>query len=84
MTITGLARDEHDLNRPERLASAGTPRMGVEVRIQDAAGNARPNGEIGEIAVRSDLVMKGYWRDPEATAETIVDGWLKTGDGGKR
>jgi acyl-CoA synthetase (AMP-forming)/AMP-acid ligase II len=82
MTITGLACDEHDLNRPERLASAGTARMGVEVRIQDAEGNVLPRGEIGEIAVRSDLVMKGYWRDPEATAETVVNGWLKTGDVG--
>ncbi|PTQ54438.1 MAG: O-succinylbenzoic acid--CoA ligase [Hydrogenibacillus schlegelii] len=82
MTITGLAREEHDLNLPERLASAGTARMGVEVRIQDAEGNVLPRGAVGEIAVRSDMVMKGYWRNPEATAETIVDGWLKTGDVG--
>lgn len=82
MTITGLSREEHDLNRPERLASAGTARLGVQVCIQDAEGNPLPPGNISEIVVRSDLVMKGYWRNPEATAETIVNGWLRTGDVG--
>jgi acyl-CoA synthetase (AMP-forming)/AMP-acid ligase II len=82
MTITGLSREEHDLDRPERLASAGTARMGVQVGIQDADGRMLPAGEVGEIVARSDLVMKGYWRNPEATAETIVNGWLRTGDVG--
>jgi acyl-CoA synthetase (AMP-forming)/AMP-acid ligase II len=82
MTITGLNREEHDLNRPERLASAGTARLGVQVRIQDADGNELPRGAVGEIAVQSDLVMKGYWRNPEATNDTIVNGWMRTGDVG--
>lgn len=82
MTVTGLSRHEHDLNRPDRLASAGTARLGVQVRIQDAKGSALAPGSIGEIAVRGDLVMKGYWRDPEATSATIVNGWLRTGDVG--
>lgn len=82
MTITGLSREEHDLNRPERLASAGTARLGVQVRIQDDDGNELPRGTVGEIAVRGDLVMKGYWRNPEATNDTIVNGWMRTGDVG--
>ncbi|NGQ95197.1 long-chain fatty acid--CoA ligase [Brevibacillus sp. SYP-B805] len=82
MTITGLGRDEHNLHQPERLASAGTARMGVQVCIQDAEGNRLPPGRIGEIAARSELVMKGYWHNPEATSEAIVNGWLRTGDVG--
>lgn len=82
MTITGFCREDYDLNRPELFSSAGIARTGVQVRIQDADGNPLKPGEIGEIAARSDMVMKGYWRNPEATAETIVNGWLRTGDVG--
>jgi acyl-CoA synthetase (AMP-forming)/AMP-acid ligase II len=82
MTITGLSREEHDLNRPELLASAGKARLGVQVLIQDTDGNEVPRGSIGEIAVRSDIVMKGYWRNSEATNDTIVNGWMRTGDVG--
>jgi len=82
MTITGLRREEHDVNRPELLASAGTPRLGVQVVIQDEMGNKLPRGAVGEIVVQSDLVMKGYWRDMEVTNNTIVNGWMRTGDVG--
>jgi acyl-CoA synthetase (AMP-forming)/AMP-acid ligase II len=82
MTITGLRREEHSLNHTELLASAGTARLGVQVRIQDADGNEVPRGTVGEIAVKSEIVMKGYWRNHEATNETIVDGWMRTGDVG--
>ncbi|GGV19724.1 o-succinylbenzoate--CoA ligase [Streptomyces filipinensis] len=63
-----------------RLASCGRPYPLVAVEIQDEEGRAVPAGRSGEICVRGDLVMKGYYAAPEKTAETIVDGWLHTGD----
>ncbi len=84
MTITYLPHADHrldgDSDRMRRLASAGMPRTDVEVRIVDSDDNEVPPGEMGEIVTRSDLVMRGYWRDPEATAETLRNGWLHTGD----
>ncbi len=86
MGITALTRDEvADRSHPrwrERLASVGRPQAPIEVRIGDANGNPLPHGQPGEIMVRGDLVMPGYWQNPDATAKTIVDGWLLTGDVG--
>lgn len=86
MTITYLPHRDHVLEgtpqQMQRLASAGFARTDVEVEIFDDEDNALPAGEIGQIVTRSDLVMKGYWRNPDATAETIVKGWLHTGDMG--
>ena len=86
MTITYLPHRDHTVDgTPEqisRLASAGFARTDVEVRIVDRHDKELPANETGEIVTRSDLVMKGYWRNPEATAETIVNGWLHTGDMG--
>jgi long-chain acyl-CoA synthetase len=52
----------------------------VEIKILDASGDEVPRGEPGEIATKSAGVMMGYWRDPEATAAALKDGWLSTGD----
>jgi acyl-CoA synthetase (AMP-forming)/AMP-acid ligase II len=86
MTITYLPHRDHVLDgtpaQMRRLASAGIARTDVEVKIFDMNGNALPTGETGEIVTRSDLVMKGYWRNPEITANTIKNGWLYTGDVG--
>ena len=53
---------------------------GARVRIVDAAGNDVPTGEVGEILLHCDWIMKAYWQKPEATAETVIDGWYHTGD----
>ncbi|MFE5597698.1 class I adenylate-forming enzyme family protein [Streptomyces coelicoflavus] len=63
-----------------RLASCGRPNPLINVEIQDSDGRPVPAGRSGEICVRGDLVMKGYYKAPEKTAESIVDGWLHTGD----
>jgi long-chain acyl-CoA synthetase len=68
----------------EKPGSVGVPIPGAEVRIVDDSGEAVAVGEVGEICCRSPAVMQGYWRSPEATAETIRDGWLHTGDVGYR
>jgi long-chain acyl-CoA synthetase len=86
MTITTLARDEiagreHPRWR-ERLASAGRPYACAEVMVADVDDRALPVGESGEILCRGDMVMRGYWGNPDASAETLRGGWLHTGDVG--
>jgi long-chain acyl-CoA synthetase len=66
----------------EKPGSVGVPIPGAEVRILDEEARALPVGEIGEICCRSPAVMRGYWRSERATADTIRDGWLHTGDVG--
>jgi long-chain acyl-CoA synthetase len=87
MGITALPRAEvADRTHPrwrQRLNSVGRAQAEVEVAILDAAGQEVPPDTVGEIVVRGRTVMKGYWRNPEATAKTIRDGWLWTGDLGK-
>jgi long-chain acyl-CoA synthetase len=60
--------------------SIGTPIPGVRVRVVDEAGGELPTGEIGELLIQGDNVMKGYYKDPEMTAKVIRNGWLHTGD----
>jgi acyl-CoA synthetase (AMP-forming)/AMP-acid ligase II len=66
----------------DKLGSVGTPVLFTEVRIVDEDGREVPRGERGEIVMRGPKVCKGYWRDEEATAKTIRDGWLHSGDVG--
>ncbi len=86
MTITALSRHHlGDTGHPrhlERLASVGVAQSVVEVRVVDDDGQVLPPGESGEIVVRGDTVMNGYWGNPTATLNTIRDGWLHTGDVG--
>jgi len=65
-----------------RIASVGVAQTPVQVRVADSAGQDLPAGEVGEVLVRGDTVMAGYWRNPEATAAAVRDGWLWTGDMG--
>jgi fatty-acyl-CoA synthase len=83
--ITALRRADHDpVRHPGRLASCGVPIGAVQVALLDDAGDEVPDGEVGEICVRGPLVMKGYWRRPEETAQTFRHGWLHTGDLARR
>jgi long-chain acyl-CoA synthetase len=67
-------------DRERKPGSIGTPVEGVEMKVVDEQGHELPQGEVGEIVVRGHNVMKGYWKREDATAETIRDGWLHTGD----
>jgi acyl-CoA synthetase (AMP-forming)/AMP-acid ligase II len=84
MTITGLSPEWLDASEPATraalLASCGHARTGVEVRVLDDRDRPLPPGTPGEVATRSDCMMRGYWRNPEATAATLRGGWLHTGD----
>jgi long-chain acyl-CoA synthetase len=83
-TISYLSKAMHaDSRHPRyeaRLASVGIPRTGVEVRIVDEAERDVPPETIGEIIVRSEITMSGYWRNPDASATALRGGWLHTGD----
>jgi long-chain acyl-CoA synthetase len=85
MTITGLSKRDHaDTSHPrylERLGSVGTARSVVEVAVGEV-GRFLPPGELGEVLVRGDVVMAGYWELPAATADALAGGWLHTGDVG--
>lgn len=78
---TTLRKDEHDpAGRPGLLSSCGRAVAGVRVEPLDDDGAVVPRGEVGELSVRSRVVMSGYWRRPEETAEALRGGWLRSGD----
>jgi len=84
MTISALSASAHaDTTHPryrERLASAGIAQSVVDVRVADEDDRSLDAGEVGEILVRGDSVMLGYWNNAQANAETLRNGWLHTGD----
>ena len=83
-TVVTLASEDHDPGGPHagRLRSCGKALPWVELGLFDPhTGQRVPQGEVGEIRVRSGMVMRGYWNKPEATAEAVdAEGWLHTGD----
>jgi long-chain acyl-CoA synthetase len=87
MTITAMSRTLFrravEAGDEAYLRTVGAPHLGTELRIRREDGSEAAVGEIGEITVKSPTVMAGYWNHPEASANTIVDGWLLTGDLGK-
>jgi acyl-CoA synthetase (AMP-forming)/AMP-acid ligase II len=82
-----LHAHQHVLDGPpemvRRLRSAGQPMTGCEVRIMASDGSFSPPGVPGEIVIRSEALMAGYWNNNAATVETLADGWLHTGDLGE-
>ena len=86
MTITAMDRallaDAIARGDDARVASVGCAQTGIDVRIGGADDEPLPDGEIGEVLVRGPTVMRGYWRNAEATRKTLAHGWLHTGDVG--
>ncbi|MFG2231385.1 long-chain fatty acid--CoA ligase [Streptomyces sp. NPDC048723] len=67
-------------DRPRKAGSIGQPVRGVEMKLVAEDGGAVPPGEVGEIAIRGENLMTGYWNRPEATGEAVRDGWFHSGD----
>lgn len=81
---TYLPAEDHDPNGNPRMRSAGKTRPGIQVEIMDPQRNILPPGEIGEICIKSPSNMIGYWKRPDATESTLIDGWIHTGDAGSK
>ncbi len=83
MVLTHLKKADHDLAKPERLGSCGRPTPWVHLALLDDQNQPVKDGEPGEICIRGPLVMQGYHKLPEQTAETLAGDWLHTGDVGR-
>lgn len=81
---TALLKHQHlpdgSISEASRMASAGQPILGVDIRIVDERGAVLSDGQIGEIHMRSAAIMQGYWGKPDETAVALQDGWMRTGD----
>lgn len=84
LSMTMLEARFHTLDEVgrRRLRSAGRPFRGVLIGILDESGRPVPQGEVGEVCIRSNAVMKGYWRRPDLTRQALRDNWFHTGDAG--
>lgn len=80
INISMLKKQDHDLERPERLASCGIPMAGIQLALLDGEGKPVPQGEVGEICVRGPHLMDGYWKLPEENEKVFKHDWLHTGD----
>jgi long-chain acyl-CoA synthetase len=87
LNLSRFKKNEYKINGTpkdiKRLESAGKPAIEGEIKIVDEKGNEVPLGQVGEIVSCSDRIMRGYWKMPKETDETIRDGWLHTGDLGR-
>jgi long-chain acyl-CoA synthetase len=82
LTEAGANNSVNPLDGVKKVGSIGLPMKGTEMRIFDDNDNELPTGKEGEIVIRGPMLMKGYWKKPEETAEVIKNGWLHTGDVG--
>ena len=80
LTEAGANNSVNPFEGLRKVGSIGRPMKGTEIRIVDQRGNRLPPGKEGEIVIRGPMLMKGYWKKPEETAEVLKDGWLHTGD----
>ncbi|GAB2655232.1 long-chain fatty acid--CoA ligase [Gordonia jinhuaensis] len=80
LTETAGTATFHNLDRGPKVATVGSALPGFSVEARDTDGHRVPEGEVGEIFISGPTVMRGYWNRPDATATTLVDGWLATGD----
>lgn len=82
ITILGPEHHTRDERGDRMMRSCGRPFRGVLLSIQDAAGRILPTGEVGEVCIRSNSVMKGYWNKPSLTRDVLFDNWYHSGDAG--
>ena len=82
--VCALRQVDHDFDRPKLLESCGMVNPLTELRLLDENLNEVPVGEVGEICLKGPMMMSGYWRQPELTAEAMQGGWLHTGDLARR
>jgi acyl-CoA synthetase (AMP-forming)/AMP-acid ligase II len=81
--VTVLSKNDHVDERHVHLSSAGRPAVGVQIRIVNGDGQDVPIGEPGEVWIRGENLMSGYWADAEATRQVFSDGWYRSGDIGQ-
>ena len=82
-TMTILGPREHDSSRPQLLRSVGKPLPGHQIAIRNPQGELVEIGHPGEIWVKGPTLLIEYWNNPQATSEALIDGWYRTGDGGR-